>query len=201
MGRLAMLLPLPVLSNVLALVLDASAATERFLNGTWRLSMPLFVTYALVRYRLFDIDLAAKATIRRGTVASAFVAVFFVVSESAANFLGDWLNSAYVGLVAAGLLIFLLHPLYRLADRVAEAAMPEVADTAAWRKRKREEAYRAAVEFVLADGRITIAEHRRLMRMAERLGLPERDEIRVRREVERALGWVKRPPEARGSPG
>jgi hypothetical protein len=188
-------LPLPAVTVLLVVALGMLGAEtvrmERLTVGVWRLAMPLLVSYALVKFQLFDIDLRMKVALRSGTVAGAFVATFFVISESAAQYFGTWAGNVWIGLAAAGLLVFALHPIARLGDRIAHRAFPGVRDTATWRQERREELYRSAVEFALMDGTITIHEHRRLGRMAERLGLSETEALRVQREVERALGWIE----------
>ena len=52
-----------------------------------------------------------------------FVAVIFVISEGASQFLSDELGKV-AGLLAAGVVMFFLAPLQRFAERVASAAMP-----------------------------------------------------------------------------
>lgn len=202
--RLLLALPLPVLSA--ALVAAASGfgwggedAIQRAVVGAWRLALPLLASYALVKYQLFGIDLRIRATVKGGTVAGAFVATFFVVSESAAYYFTktSW-GGRGLGLVAAGLLVFALHPLQRVGDRLARAALPAVDDTPAWRSQRREEMFRAAVEYALMDGQLTIGENRRLARMADRLGLSVEEAWRVQRDVERALGWLS--PRAEPAP-
>ena len=73
------------------------------------------VAYGVLRVQLFDIDLRIKRGLKLGTVAAAFVAAFFVISEFAGNYLSDQFG-AVVGILGTGTLIFFLDPIQRAAD-------------------------------------------------------------------------------------
>lgn len=146
------------------------------------MAIAAFCGYALLKHRLFDIDLKLKWTIRRGTVAAIFVAVFFAVSQVAQNFLAESYGWMAGGLVA-GLLLFAITPLQRVADRVAAVAMPGVREGDMGTER-RAIFYRTAVAMALSDSIITREEERHLARLAEQLGLSHTEALRMREEVE-----------------
>lgn len=112
--------------------------------GAVRLVSILVFAYAILRAQLFDIDLKLKWTLSKGTVAAAFVAVFFMVSEGAERLLSDRIGPV-AGLLAAGALVFALVPLQRAADRMADKAMPHVRDDPQYRLVKKREARAARV--------------------------------------------------------
>ncbi|HLE96634.1 MAG TPA: hypothetical protein VI997_04620 [Candidatus Thermoplasmatota archaeon] len=151
-----------------------------------RLGLPVLVAYALVRQRLFDVDVKIKWTIKRGTLAAVFLAVFFVVAQLAQTFFTESYGLV-VGGVAAGLLLFAIAPLQRMAERVADRAMPGVTDLRALAEASgKEEAYRAALEMALADRVITRHEERALAKLAHELGIPGPRALDLREEAERA---------------
>ncbi|HET6404534.1 MAG TPA: hypothetical protein VFH78_07795 [Candidatus Thermoplasmatota archaeon] len=158
---------------------------QEVLDGASALvALPILV-YALLRHRLFDIDLKLKWTIKRGTVVAVFVAVFFAASQIAQSFLEDTLGWAMGGLIA-GLLLFAIAPLQRMADRVAAAALPDVREDLPADRRMR--FYRLAVTMALSDGALTRAEEQHLAQLAEELGLRHTEALAVRQDVERELG-------------
>lgn len=146
----------------------------------------LLLAYGFLKTQLFDIDLKVKWTLRRGTMASAFLAVFFVVTAVAEQVLQSY--GALVGGVAVGALLFALRPLERAADRLADRAMPRVQDTAEYRTVKKREVYRAAVEGALQDGDVTEKERAMLARLAESLGIGPVEMNDVEREARVAQG-------------
>ncbi len=156
----------------------------------------LMFAYAILKAHIFDIDLKLKWTLTQSTVAAAFVAVFFAVSEGAATFLGDTTGSTYAGIAATALLIFAFAPLQRLAARVTDSALPHVRDTAEYRLVRKREVYRAAVESALMDGGITTKERRVLATLADELGLTGREAFDVEAEASgpAAEGDAREPP-------
>lgn len=141
----------------------------------------VWLSYGILRTQLFGVELRIKWTLRQSTVAAAFVGVFFIVSEGAALLfsaqIGPWL-----GILAAGALVFALAPLQNLARRVADKAMPGVQDTQEYRLVRKREVYRAAVESALQDGRITEKERDILATLAEQLGLRPTEARGIERE-------------------
>lgn len=145
----------------------------------------VLLVYGVLRWHLFDLDLRIKGTIRRGTVAAAFFAVFLVVTQLAQNGLTDRFGWLWGG-IAAGLLLFLLAPLQRAADRVADAAMPGVSDTEEYRAHRRAAVYEAALEGILRDGTISAKERAVLERLRAQLGLSEATAAALERDVRAA---------------
>lgn len=145
--------------------------------------------YGILQTHLFDIELRLKWTIRQGTLAAIFVAAFFVVSESAQQAFQGRIGP-YLGIVAAGLLVFALAPLQRVAERVANVAMPHVEDTHAYRLERRKEIYRAALESAARDGVVTDRERDVLATLQEQLDLTATDALALEREVLREAAPV-----------
>lgn len=158
--------------------------------GLWRLAIPILVTYALLRHRLFDIDLKVKWTVKQGTVAGAFVAVFFVVSEGVKGFFETSLGPIF-GLGAAGILIFAIQPLQRAAERVSNRVMPDVQNTEGWRAGKKLDLFRTAVTMALQDRVLTSTEEQHLADLADQLGLSHAEALRIRRQIEDKVGAPK----------
>lgn len=154
-------------------------------TGAVRLVIPGFVTYALLKHRLLDIDLKIKWTVKQSTIAAAFVAVFFVVSESAATFFSGRAGT-YIGIAAAGCLVFLLAPLQRFAERVANTAMPHVGSSADYIAYRKIEIYKVAVEGALKDGVITEDERETLQKLRAKLDLAHEAADAIERDLSAA---------------
>lgn len=186
-ARLALLLPVATNAFVLLLLVTGleapGGATALFFQGVWRLSLPLLVTYALVRHALFDLDVKIKRTLRRVVVAGLFFLVFFAVEQGGQQLLQDRAGPAIGGLAAAFLALG-LSPLEKVADRVTDAAMPHVESVRELRRDDREALYRELARSAWASGRVTPDERRLLDVAGRRLGLRaeqrERLETRVR---------------------
>lgn len=138
--------------------------------------------YGVLRAQLFDIDVRVRWGVRRGTLAGAFVAVFFIVGTMAENFL----SSTYgflVGGAAAGLLLFAISPLQRLAERVADVTVPASRTTPEYLAFRKLEVYKAAVESAHETGGMTEKERASLHRLREKLGLHAGDADAVEADV------------------
>ncbi len=132
----------------------------------------LLTAYGIATVHLFDIELRLKWTLQRGTVAAAFIAVFFVVSEGAATVLSGSLGTL-AGLLVTGLLVFALVPLQRSAERLAEAALPSVQDTPEYRTFRKHQIYGEAVVEARRDGALTPAGRVALNQLRASLDLSE----------------------------
>lgn len=139
------------------------------------------IAYAILRGHLPGIEAKARWSLSRGTIAAFFVAVFFVASELAQQFFGARTGSAYVGIVASGLLVFAIAPLQRAADRIASAALPSGRRAQA----EHEEVYRSAVRLAARERALTRDEERDLVRLAESLGIGATRAMDIRDEVNR----------------
>lgn len=133
-----------------------------------------FIAYGILRTQLFDIDLRIQWTLRQSTVASVFIAVMFVVSEGASEFLSDEMGTVS-GLLAAGILVFFLAPLQRFAERVASSAMPNTKNTPEYTAFRKMQVYESAlIEARYEDG-ISDRERVLLNRLRDSLGISEND--------------------------
>lgn len=177
--RVLAVAPFPVATAIaLATVVpgsdDLGLPVSGLLIGLWRLALPLLVTYALVRHQLFDIDVKVKAGIRASTVAFAFLAVFFTVSELAANLIQEQVGTA-LGIAAAVTLAFALKPVERAAERLAHRIMPGTKPVQELTHDERLAFYREQLDLAAADGVVGEKEQRMLARLRDRLGLDARD--------------------------
>jgi hypothetical protein len=140
------------------------------------------ITYGILRTHLFDIDLRIQWTIKQSTVASVFVAMFYLVSEGANRFLSSELGNI-AGLLAAALVMFFLAPLQRFADRVASAAMPKTKNTAEYTVFRKMQVYEEAVAEAHHEGGITAKERALLDRLRDSLGISAVDAESIEREL------------------
>ncbi|HEX9817236.1 MAG TPA: hypothetical protein VGB18_09670 [Candidatus Thermoplasmatota archaeon] len=146
----------------------------------------LFIlSYGILKHHLFDIDLKIKFALSRGTVAATFVAVFFAVSETAALlFSGSATTRAVFGIIGAALLVFFLAPLQRLADRLADRALPSVQATPEYVAFRKLEVYKAALEGAFQDDEVTAKERATLARLQAKLGISPSDAAALERDVQ-----------------
>jgi hypothetical protein len=132
------------------------------------------IAYGILRTQLFDIDLRIRWTIKQSTVAGVFIAVMFVISEGASQFLSDELGKV-TGLLAAGVLMFFLAPLQRFAERVAGAAMPNTKNTPEYAAFRKMQVYEAAVAEAQQEGGISHKERTLLAHLRDSLGVSAAD--------------------------
>jgi hypothetical protein len=151
------------------------------LPGVARTLTVLLLAYAILRGQLLDIDVKIKWGIRRGTLAAIFVGVFFVVSQIAQNYFAQY--GVLAGGVAAGVLLFGLSPLQRLAERVADRAMPGVKSAGEMSHPERVALYRSQAQAAWEDGNMTRDERRLLDRLQQNLGLTREEASRLESEV------------------
>ncbi len=133
------------------------------------LYVPL-VAYGMLRTQLFDIDLRLKRTIKRSTVAAAFVAAYFLVSETAATFLSNQLGTV-LGLVCTAALVFFLEPIQRAAQRFSDAAMPNTQATPEYETYRKLQVYEAALHTALENGEISSRERQVLNTLIQSMGI------------------------------
>ncbi|HVL49465.1 MAG TPA: hypothetical protein VM889_12975 [Candidatus Thermoplasmatota archaeon] len=151
----------------------------------WGLALLLSVgllARALLRDQLFDFDLKLKWTLKQSTTAAIFVGVFFVVSETAQEIFQESVGP-YLGIAAAGLLVFAMAPLQRFTERLADRAMPSVQPTPAYIAYKKLEVYRAAAESAMETGGVDARERAALERLRDKLGIAPQDAAAVDAEV------------------
>ena len=133
-----------------------------------------FIAYGILRTQLFDIDLRIRWTIKQSTVAGVFIAVIFLISEGASQFLSAELGNV-AGLLAAAVLMFFLAPLQRFADRVAGAAMPNTENTPEYLAFRKLRVYESALTDALPDGKISERERDLLNRLRDSLEISVSD--------------------------
>ena len=133
------------------------------------LYVPL-VAYGVLRVQLFDIDMRIKRTLKRGTVAAAFVATFFVISELASNYLSSQFGNI-LGVLGTGALVFFLDPIQRAAERLSDAAMPNTVNTPEYEAFRKLQVYDSAVRAALEDGYISERQRRVLNSMIATMGI------------------------------
>lgn len=169
---------------------DAGASTLDYFIAFWILPVVeivfmLLVTYGILKVQLLDIDLKVRFAIKSGTLAAAFVAVFLIVAQVAEavaqRYVGNvgWL----LGAVAAGLLLFALTPLQRIAERVAHRAVPHARRIDEMALDERLDFYREQARIAWEDGALHRKERALLIGLRTRLGIPASDAERVELEV------------------
>lgn len=144
------------------------------------------VAYGMLRTQLFDIDLRIKRTLKRSTVAAAFVAAFFLVSEFAALYLSSQLGNL-LGLLCTAALIFFLEPIQRAAQRFSDAAMPRTQATPEYETYRKLQVYEAALQTALEQGGISDRERRMLDSLIGSLGIDAKAARRLERDAQ-AMG-------------
>jgi hypothetical protein len=156
-----------------------------FFSAVPRGAAAFVIGYGLVRQvssgiDVFALDLRAGIAFRSGTVGGILIALFFVVSEASAQIFSQFaatqnLNpvvAQLVGIAGAGLLLFFLHPLNRLGERLSTSVLPTARPAADLTDGDRLRIYEEQVELAWADGSITRKERLLLDRLREQLHLP-----------------------------
>lgn len=157
---------------------------------TFALGTPAFGTlvlvpllaYGVLRYQVLDLDLRIKIGLRRGIVAAAFLFVFLVVGQVSQAWLTDSFGVLAGGVAAAGLL-FVLAPIQKVAERVADRTLPDVAPTTEYFAFRRLQVYRAAVEGVVEGGGIPSKGRSLLDRLRVELGIAPADAAAIENDL------------------
>jgi hypothetical protein len=145
------------------------------------LAVPL-IAYGILRTQLFDIDLRIRWTIKQSTLAAAFVALVYLLSEGADRFLSSELGN-FAGLLASAIVVFFLAPLQRFAERVASVAMPKTQNTPEYAAFRKLQVYEAAVSEAMMEGGISQKERKLLNHLRESLGISPVDANTLEREL------------------
>jgi len=162
-----------------------TSALYYWVDSIYRVSTLIYVpiiAYGILRTQLFDIDLRIRWTIKQSTVASVFIAVMFVVSEGASQFLSGELGPVS-GLLAAGVLMFFLAPLQRFAERVANTAMPNTKNTPEYAAFRKMQVYESALIEAQHEDGISDRERALLNRLRDSLGISEADAAAIESEL------------------
>jgi hypothetical protein len=152
---------------------DELSTFDIILGYSYQLAVILYVplvAYGVLRVQLFDVDLRIKRTIKRSTIAAAFVATFFIISESAGNYLSSQFGTV-LGVLGTAALIFFLDPIQRAAEKLSDAAMPNTHDTPEYEIFRKLQVYESAVRAALEDGHISDRQRRVLTSMIETMGI------------------------------
>ncbi len=144
------------------------------------------IAYGILRTHLFDIDLRIRWTIKQSTLAAAFVAIMFLLSEGADRLLSAELGN-FAGLLAAALVVFFLAPLQRFAERVASAAMPNTQNTPEYTAFRKMQVYEEAVAEAHYEGGISKKERALLVRLRDSLGISASDAEAIEGELQTRL--------------
>ncbi len=168
--------------------------------GAIEIVLPVVVTYALVRHSLFDFDGKVRWTVSKGLVAGLILLVFFVGSQLLQSVTD---NGQLGGAVLAGLALFAINPIQRVADRMASVAVPTVGTAAQERSAadggrpdaSHEDTYRTALRKFLADGDLSRDEERHLARLTGSLGI---DPVRAFDLREQVQGELEAAPRRTG---
>lgn len=155
-------------------------ALEQIYAGSTLVYLPL-VTYGILSVRLLDIQVEVRRGIRRGTLAAAFVAIFFLISEGSASFLSDQFGSV-AGLLGASLIVFLLSPLHRATEWLSGQVV-SVDESSEYKAYRKLQMYAAAVEDALSHGEIGPSQRGLLDRLRESLDLSEADAHRIEADL------------------
>jgi hypothetical protein len=153
-----------------------------FILGLWRTLLPALVAYALVRHRLFGVEVRLKWTLVRAMMAFTFLGVFFVAAQLAQNYLSSALGWSLGG-VAAGLLLFAVSPIQRMAERFTQAVLPHTKPVASMAHPERLDLFRHQAVLVWSDGAMGRKERALLDALREHLALPFEDAARIETEA------------------
>lgn len=150
--------------------------------GLWSLALPVFSAGPVLRSRVLNVDRVVRLTVQRGTVVSISVAMGFVAVEVLANFLSATVSLG-VGMGAAALLLLLLHPLQRMADRLSRDTVPEGRPVGDMTHPERLRIYAEQAELAWMDGTLQRKERMLLDRLRERLGLSLTEAAEIERRA------------------
>ncbi len=179
-------IPLPLLSfGYLAWFSGSSlgaalgAPTMFTVLGLWRLVLPLLVTYALVRYQLFDVDVRVKWSVKHAPLATLGITLLlFLFSEYMENVLETrW--GPIVALGAAGVLTLAAKPLEDIGQRLATRAMPNTKQIGDLSKQERARLFEEQLKLALHDGSISDRERKVLEQLRHRLGMTSSEVARM----------------------
>lgn len=146
------------------------------------LAVPL-IAYGILRTQMFDIDLRIRWTIKQSTLAATVLAIVFLISEAASEFLSAELGTLG-GLLGAAIVVFFLAPLQHFAERVAGAAMPNTQNTPEYAAYRKMQVYESAVSEALLEGGISSKERMLLNHLRDSLDIKPLDAEALERELQ-----------------
>jgi hypothetical protein len=190
-ATLAVLSALAIGTGLLLTFASLGDTANLFILGTWRLSLPIVVSVAILRHRLFGLDWRIKVGISRALVAGALLAAFFAVSKITENLVAELFPEGNVGIYAggivAGLLLFAISPLQKVAERIAQAAVPTPSGMDQFPASERVDFYRDQAQIAWSDGVLGHRERLLLDRLRDRLGLAAVEAARIESEAARKM--------------
>ncbi len=148
-----------------------SSMLAYFLVGFWRFALAGLGALALVKHRLFGIEVKINHGVSRSIVAGCFLGVFFVVTQILQNLMSNTTLGVVGGGTAAGLMLFALHPLEKAGHRIAHAVVPGGRPNAAIAHSEALDIYRQQSMLVWADGVMGRKERALLDQLRNRLRL------------------------------
>lgn len=162
-----------------------------FVVGIWFLALPALTAFAILRHDLFDIDVRVKTGLRRSLIVGALVAVFFSASEAAEKVVEAAVGSTgasdaiatAAGLLTAGTLLIALRPLQRMAERLANAAMPHAQYIADMSRKQRLDLFREQAQLAWLDGELRTKERLLLDRLRDRLDIDPTTATRIEEDA------------------
>jgi hypothetical protein len=148
--------------------------------GSTLLYIPI-VAYGILSVRLLNIQVKVRQGVQRGTLAAAFVAIFFLISEGSASILSERFGTV-AGLLGATLIVFLVSPLHRLTEWLSGHVV-RVDERSEYRAYRKLQMYAAAVEDALAYGEVGPAQRTLLDRLRESLEMSPEDALRIESDL------------------
>jgi hypothetical protein len=162
---------------------DSTAGSfATFLAGFWRTLLPAVIAYALIRHRLFGIEVKIRASVAFALVAAVFGGTYFLVSEGLEAVVSERYGTIG-GLAAAALLTVLAKPITAVAKRVAAFLIPAAPLPTELPPRKGAAIYRAQFALFQQDGELSEKERRLLDNLRVSLGVSSTDARRIEREA------------------
>lgn len=139
------------------------------LNALTNIFYVALLSYGVLRHQLFDIDLKLMFALRQSTVGGFIAGTFMVVTETLESLVPA--EGVVMSVLSASVIVTLLHPVQRFAERFASRVMKGVEDTPEYLDRQKGQVYRAMVEGTLRDGEVTERERAILARLRDELGI------------------------------
>jgi hypothetical protein len=172
-----------VILGIAAIGMIFTAVGLTGLGGPIRMAGAVLIAWGILRYQVLDIDVKLRWGLEQSTVASIFIAVFFIVSEGAQEVLGAAASNEWIGIIAAAGLVFFMAPLQRLAERVGARALPDARPPATMLDVEVRDLYERRLRSAWRDGALTRDERVLLDHLRERLRIPVEDAAAMERHV------------------
>ena len=153
------------------------------LGGPVRMAGAVLIAWGILRYQVLDFDVKLRWGLERSTLASIFIAVFFLISEGAQEIFGAAASNAWVGIIAAAALTFFIAPLQRLAERVGARALPDARPAASLLDVEVRDLYEQRLRAAWGDGALTRDERVLLEHLRERLRIPVEEAATLERRL------------------